>query len=86
MDRPTLPQPLQKWAQRQQLLHYEWRKPGLADYDAASDLWRVGDVVLRCVARTEEERYYCGCYEGELESHPVMYWVALPHAMTMQSK
>ena len=82
MERPPLPAPLREWAKDQNLPEYEWRKPGVADYDANADTWLVdGILTLRFAVETHEERYYCGLYQGPLEPHPVMYWVVLHHAM-----
>jgi hypothetical protein len=81
MAPPCLPAPLQKWAESQQLSTYEWRKPGVADYMADSDTWQVGEVTLGVVTETNEERYYCGLYEGPLEPQPVMYYMSMPLAM-----
>ena len=81
MEAPRLPMPLKEWAERQQLPAYEWRKPGIADYQVSSDTWQVGEVTLRVVVETSEERYYCGLYEGPLEPCPVMYYVTMPLAM-----
>ena len=78
---PQLPVPLVAWAKKLGLPPHEWRKPGIADYCPVTDTWQVGEVTLKCVTETEEERYYCGLYEGPMERQPVMYYVIMPLAM-----
>jgi hypothetical protein len=73
------------WAKSQSIGECLWRKPGVADYDAATDTWKVGPVTLHFAVETEEERYYCGRYEGELEPMPIVYWVAMDQAMLPQA-
>lgn len=82
MDLPPIPNALVAWAESQGLLEQKWRKPGIADYDITTDVWRVDDVVLSYVLETEDARYYYGHYEGPLESQPVIYWMLLSHAMS----
>lgn len=81
METASVPAPLHEWAKCQNFPEYEWRKPGVVEYDTDSDTWRVDKTVLRFVVASAEERFYCGLYEGTLEPRPVMYWAVLHKAM-----
>lgn len=81
MELPQLPKTLKQWAENTGITSCEWRTPGVADYQKDSDTWQVGEVILHCVAEADENRYYCGLYEGPMERHPVMYYVTMPLAM-----